>query len=146
MNSIERLKRYNELTQEAASTTPADPPVDAWPLEGGISFKDVQLRYRPELPLVLKGVTFDVRPGEKVGIIGRTGAGKSSLVQAIYRTVELAAGEVRVDGADLRALGLNTVRLSCLANGEGTEKANQQLRSRMAIIPQESFLFGGTVR
>ena len=109
MNSIERLKRYNRLSQEAASRLSSDPNAEVWPSQGGITFTDVQLRYRPELPLVLKGLTFDVPPGEKVGIIGRTGAGKSSLVQAIYRTVELAAGEVRVDGVDLSSVGLNTV-------------------------------------
>ena len=108
-NSVERLKHYSELESEAATTVPSDPPVSHWPSRGAITFKDVQLRYRPELPLVLKGLNFDVKAGEKVGIIGRTGAGKSSLVQSIYRTVELAGGSIMVDGVDLRGLGLRTV-------------------------------------
>jgi ABC-type multidrug transport system fused ATPase/permease subunit len=78
--------------------------------------------------LVLKGLTFDVKPGEKVGIIGRTGAGKSSIAQALFRTVELCEGKIEVDGRNLRSLGLEVVR------------------SRLAIIPQDAFLFGGTVR
>ena len=109
LNSVERLKYYCQLPTETASTLPTDPSPAAWPSEGGISFTNVELRYRPDLPLVLKGLTFEVKPGEKVGIIGRTGAGKTSLVQAIYRTVELAGGEIRVDGVDLRSLGLRTV-------------------------------------
>jgi ABC-type multidrug transport system fused ATPase/permease subunit len=80
------------------------------------------------LPLVLKGLTFDIKPGEKVGIIGRTGAGKSSIAQALFRTVELSDGKIEVDGRDLSRLGLEVVR------------------SRLAIIPQDAFLFGGTVR
>lgn len=83
--------------------------MQSWPSRGQISFTDVGLRYRPDLPLVLEGFTFDVRAGEKVGILGRTGAGKSSLVQAIYRTVELDQGRIVVDGVDLRTLGLHTV-------------------------------------
>lgn len=109
MISVERVKAYTELEQEAAAIKVSDPPVERWPAQGAISFTDVQLRYRPELRLVLKGLTFDVKPGEKVGIIGRTGAGKSSLVQATYRTVELAGGSIAVDGVDLRSLGLHTV-------------------------------------
>jgi len=77
---------------------------------------------------VLKGLTFDVKPGEKVGIIGRTGAGKSSIAQALFRTVELCEGKIEIDGRDLRSLGLEVVR------------------SRLAIIPQDAFLFGSTVR
>jgi ABC-type multidrug transport system fused ATPase/permease subunit len=117
MNSIERVRRYATLEQEAASVLPSDTDLDAWPSVGAITFSDVQLKYRPELPLVLKGLSFEVRPGEKVGILGRTGAGKSSLVQAVYRTVELAGGSISVDGVDLRNVGLQTVRCGriCLA-------------------------------
>ena len=141
-NAVERLKHYCELEQEAPALQPADPPIEQWPTQGAISFRDIRLRYRPGLPLVLKGLSFEVKPGEKVGIIGRTGAGKSSLVQAIYRTVELSGGQISVDGVNLRNLGLQTVSILsgviCSADG--------QIRSRMAIIPQEPFLFGGTVR
>lgn len=112
LNSVERLKHYCQLGSEAALTLPSDPPILAWPNQGAISFTDVQLRYRPELPLILKGLSFDVNAGEKIGIIGRTGAGKSSLIQAIYRTVELSGGKISVDGQDLGALGLRTVCLT----------------------------------
>ena len=73
------------------------------------------MRYRPDLPLVLDGLTFHVNPGEKVGIIGRTGAGKSSIAQALFRTVELCGGKISVDGRDLRGIGLDTVSCSRLA-------------------------------
>lgn len=117
MNSIERVRRYATLEQEAASVLSSDTDLDAWPSAGAINFSDVQLKYRPELPLVLKGLTFDVRPGEKVGILGRTGAGKSTLVQAVYRTVELAGGSISVDGVDLRNVGLQTVCCGCIHLG-----------------------------
>jgi ABC-type multidrug transport system fused ATPase/permease subunit len=108
---------------------PDDPkPEEPWPTAGAVSFENVQLRYRPDLPLVLKGLTFNIKPGQKIGIIGRTGAGKSSIAQALFRTVELCEGRIVVDGKDLRNLGLTAVR------------------SRLAIIPQDAFLFGGTVR
>ena len=86
------------------------------------------MKYRPDLPLVLKGLTFDIKPAEKIGIIGRTGAGKSSIAQALFRTIELSGGKIEIDGRDLRDLGLDIVR------------------SRLSIIPQDAFLFGGTVR
>lgn len=141
MNAIERIKRYVQLEQEAAHNKPTDPPAELWPSVGEMSFKGVQLRYRPDLPFVLKGLDFHVKAGEKVGIIGRTGAGKSSLIQAIYRTVEIAAGEMVVDGVNLQSLGLETVG-RCLSRS----RSNEQLPSRMSIIPQEPFLFSGTVR
>lgn len=123
------MQHYRELEAEAEGQLPSDPkPDEPWPAAGAVSFENVQLRYRPDLPLVLKGLTFDVKPGEKVGIIGRTGAGKSSIAQALFRTVELCEGKIEVDGRDLRSLGLEVVR------------------SRLAIIPQDAFLFGGTVR
>ncbi len=85
-------------------------------------------RYRPELDLVLTNVTFSVRSGEKIGIIGRTGSGKSSLVAALFRLCESAEGSIHIDGFDIATLGL------------------QDLRSRLTIIPQEPVIFSGTVR
>lgn len=79
-----QVLHYTELPSEGATTTPHDPPA-SWPEQGSIEFKDVDLAYREGLPLVLKGVTFAVNPGEKVGVVGRTGAGKSSLLQALFR-------------------------------------------------------------
>jgi ABC-type multidrug transport system fused ATPase/permease subunit len=103
------VKHYCTLEQEAPATKSSDPPLGHWPTRGAISFRDVHLQYRPDLPTVLKGLSFDVREGEKVGVIGRTGAGKSSLVQSLYRTVELAKGSICIDGVNLRDLGLDTV-------------------------------------
>ncbi|OCF43886.1 hypothetical protein I317_02329 [Kwoniella heveanensis CBS 569] len=128
MNCVERLDHYNKLESEAPPILPSDPPAEKWPSQGSITFQDVSLRYRPELPLVLKNLSFEVKAGEKVGIIGRTGAGKSSVAQGLFRTVEVESGEIRVDGLDLRSIGLET------------------LRSRLAIIPQDAFLFAGTIR
>ena len=107
-NNVERVQYYNDLAVEANPVLHTDPGLE-WPSQGQIEFQDVQLQYRPDLPLVLKGLTFSINPGEKVGIIGRTGAGKSSIAQALFRTVELCGGKISVDGRDLRGLGLDTV-------------------------------------
>ncbi|WVQ83340.1 hypothetical protein IAT38_005479 [Cryptococcus sp. DSM 104549] len=129
MNTVERVQYYASLPTEASPTLPEDPsPDEKWPTDGAVSFKDVQMRYRPDLPLVLKGVNFDIRPGEKVGVIGRTGAGKSSIAQVLFRTVEICGGTIEIDGKDTRSLGMDT------------------LRQRIAIIPQDTFLFGGSIR
>ncbi|KAJ7630119.1 multidrug resistance-associated ABC transporter [Mycena polygramma] len=127
MNSVERLLTYAELPAEGAATTPEDPP-SSWPDRGEIHFKNAEMAYREGLPLVLKGVTFDVRPGEKIGIVGRTGAGKSSLLQALFRMVELQSGEINIDGHDISKVGLDV------------------LRGRLALVPQDSVLFLGTLR
>lgn len=109
MNSVERIKHFAELPQEDEQHRRGDPASTDWPTEGKVSFQNVQLRYRPELPTVLRGLTFDVPRGTSVGIVGRTGAGKSSIVQALYRTVELCGGVIEIDGLDIRHLGLETV-------------------------------------
>ncbi|KAF5354262.1 hypothetical protein D9756_007067 [Leucocoprinus leucothites] len=127
MNAVERVLHYTELPEEGDSTKPDD-PLPSWPPGGAISFQNVELAYRPGLPLVLKDVSFDVRPGEKVGIVGRTGAGKSSLLQALFRMVEVQAGNIQIDGVDIRNVGLDT------------------LRTRLALVPQDSTLFLGTLR
>ncbi|ETL39071.1 hypothetical protein L916_09497, partial [Phytophthora nicotianae] len=103
------------------------PPLD-WPTAGAISFNRVDLRYRPGLPRVLRGLTFSVNAKEKVGIVGRTGAGKSSLIVGLMRLVELDAGSITIDGVDISKIGLH------------------DLRSNIAIIPQDPVLFSGTVR
>lgn len=127
MNAVERVLHYSELEPEGDATTPNDPPM-TWPSKGHISFENVELAYREGLPLVLKGVSFDVKPGEKVGIVGRTGAGKSSLLQALFRTVELQGGKIEIDGQNIRSIGLDV------------------LRGRLALVPQDSTLFLGTLR
>ncbi|KAJ7730232.1 multidrug resistance-associated ABC transporter [Mycena maculata] len=127
MNSVERILTYAELPSEGAATTPDDPP-SSWPDRGEIAFRDVEMSYREGLPLVLKGVSFDIKPGEKVGIVGRTGAGKSSLLQALFRMVELQSGKIEIDGHNIRNIGLDV------------------LRGRLALVPQDSVLFLGTLR
>jgi ATP-binding cassette subfamily C (CFTR/MRP) protein 1 len=99
-----------------------------WPSQGKIVVNNVCLRYRENLPLVLNQCSFTVQPREKIGIVGRTGAGKSSLVTALLRLVELESGEVLIDDINTRSIGLNT------------------LRSVMAVIPQDPVLFSGTIR
>ncbi|KAJ9214480.1 hypothetical protein DTO166G4_3884 [Paecilomyces variotii] len=128
MNSAERLHYYGlSLEQEAPEHTAVDLP-QSWPERGEIVFDNVQMRYRAELPLVLQGLSLHIQPGEKVGIVGRTGAGKSSIMSALFRLVELSGGSITIDN-----ININTVGLS-------------DLRSRMSIIPQDPTLFKGTVR
>ncbi|XP_040839365.1 ATP-binding cassette sub-family C member 10 isoform X1 [Ochotona curzoniae] len=131
--SVERLEEYCcDLPQE-----PQEPP--GWPqqphqqgvswlTQGSVEFQDVVLVYRPGLPHALDGVTFRVQPGEKLGIVGRTGSGKSSLLLVLFRLLEPSSGRVLLDGVDTSQLQL------------------AELRSQLAVIPQEPFLFSGTVR
>lgn len=129
MNSVERLHAYAfNMPQEAAYERPEKVPAPEWPPSGYIQFNNVSLRYREKLPLVLKDLSFGAYPGEKVGICGRTGAGKSSIMVALYRLAELDSGSITIDGIDTSGLGLH------------------DLRSRLSIIPQDPVLFEGTVR
>lgn len=129
MNSVERLHSYAfNLPQEAAYERPEFRPPPEWPMAGYIQFTNVSMRYRPSLPLVLKDLNFGVYPGEKVGICGRTGAGKSSIMTGLYRLNELEAGSITIDGRDISQMGL------------------RDLRSKLLIIPQDPVLFQGTIR
>ena len=127
MTAVERLTAFDELPQEAAYHVNGDVSAD-WPQRGGIIFTDAKLRYRPELELVMKGINASIRPGEKVGICGRTGSGKSTLMVALFRLVELSAGRIEIDGVDISGVGL------------------ERLRSSLSIIPQDAVLFSGSVR
>ncbi|CED82131.1 multidrug resistance-associated abc transporter [Phaffia rhodozyma] len=127
MNTAERVSHYAHLSPEGAVQTSNDPP-KAWPEQGVVEFKNVRMRYREGLPEILKGVSFKTRPGEKVGIVGRTGAGKSSIVQALFRIVELSGGSIEVDGRDISEIGLDA------------------LRQGLAVVPQDALLYAGTVR
>ncbi|THU93933.1 multidrug resistance-associated ABC transporter [Dendrothele bispora CBS 962.96] len=127
MNAVERILVYSELPSEGDPTTPNDPP-PSWPDKGEVRFSNVELAYRPGLPLVLQDISFHVKPGEKIGIVGRTGAGKSSIVQALLRMVEVQAGKIEIDGVNTRNIGLDT------------------LRGKLALVPQDSILFLGTLR
>ncbi|ORY40364.1 P-loop containing nucleoside triphosphate hydrolase protein [Rhizoclosmatium globosum] len=127
MNSVERLDHYHtNIPSEAAMDLPL--PRESWPETGSISFNKAEMRYRPDLPPVLKNLTLEVRGGEKIGIVGRTGAGKSSIISALYRLVELSDGAISIDGVDLTTVGL------------------RQLRTSLSIIPQAPILFQGTIR
>ncbi|KAL0059429.1 hypothetical protein AAF712_013819 [Marasmius tenuissimus] len=128
MNAVERVLVYTELPDEDGGTLPGEQPPASWPDKGEIKFTNVDLAYRKELPLVLKNVTFSINAGEKIGVVGRTGAGKSSLIQALLRLVEVREGTIEIDGRNTRH-----VDLSCL-------------RGRLALVPQDSILFLGTLR
>lgn len=127
MNAVERLLYYGtELEEEAPLKTVE--VRKSWPEKGEIIFDNVEMRYRAGLPLVLSGLSMHVRGGERIGIVGRTGAGKSSIMSTLFRLVELSGGHITIDGLDISTIGL------------------QDLRSRLAIIPQDPTLFRGTVR
>ncbi|KAH9796192.1 ABC transporter C family member 2 [Citrus sinensis] len=128
LNAVERVGTYIDLPSEAPGMVESNRPPPAWPSSGSIKFEDVVLRYRPELPPVLHGLSFTVSPSEKVGIVGRTGAGKSSMLNALFRIVELERGEISIDGCDVSKFGLT------------------DLRKVLSIIPQSPVLFSGTVR
>nr|CAD7203960.1 unnamed protein product [Timema douglasi] len=126
--AVERIKEYVELKQEAPWENPKHPVSKDWPTEGKVEFKNYQVRYREGLDLVLKGIDVTIKGGEKVGIVGRTGAGKSSLTLALFRIIEPAGGSILIDDVDISQLGLHV------------------LRSRITIIPQDPVLFSGSLR
>jgi ABC-type multidrug transport system fused ATPase/permease subunit len=127
MNAVERLQYYGTKLEEEAPLKTIEVR-ESWPESGEIVFDKVEMRYRPGLPLVLRGLSIHVRGGERIGIVGRTGAGKSSIMSTLFRLVELSGGHITIDGIDISTMGL------------------QDLRSRLAIIPQDPTLFRGTVR
>ncbi|CAB9522599.1 Multiple drug resistance-associated protein-like transporter 1 [Seminavis robusta] len=133
MVAVERVKDYCDLTEEADRKCDDDDRLmsksgtDSWP-RGEIIFDNAKLRYRSELPLVLKGLDIHIPAGSKVGIVGRTGAGKSTLMIALLRLVELDSGRILMDGVDASTVGLAL------------------LRSKIAVIPQDPVLFSGTIR
>ncbi|GJP59749.1 hypothetical protein CLOP_g15118 [Closterium sp. NIES-67] len=126
--AVDRIRHFSAIPSEAPLIVEGNRPSADWPNRGSISFENLQMRYREAMPLVLKGVTVTFRGGEKVGVVGRTGSGKSTLVAALFRLVEPVGGRVMIDGVDISTIGL------------------QDLRSRLAIIPQDPTLFEGTVR
>ncbi|KAL8950107.1 MAG: hypothetical protein Q9222_003834 [Ikaeria aurantiellina] len=125
MNAMERIVEYSEIPTEKqeGSHVPA-----AWPTEGNLDIKDLVAGYAPDLPPVLKGLSFSVAKNQRIGVVGRTGAGKSSLTLALFRFLEAREGSVVIDGIDISQISLH------------------DLRSRLAIIPQDPVLFSGTVR
>lgn len=129
LTSMGRIHEYcKELREEAPQHLATSGAPKEWPTRGEVVFEEVCLRYRDELPLVLRNISFLIKGGDKVGIVGRTGAGKSSILVSLMRLRELESGRILLDGVDIRKLGLH------------------QLRSSVAVIPQDPVLFQGTVR
>ncbi|CAL1543597.1 unnamed protein product [Lymnaea stagnalis] len=128
--SVKRILEYCNVKESETMESIAvlgRPPSD-WPQAGVVVFNNVKLRYRPELPLALKGLTFKVESHEKIGIVGRSGAGKTSISVALFRLVELESGQIFIDGQDISHI------------------THDDLRSRLSIIPQDPVLFAGTIR
>lgn len=126
--SVERVLGYANLPSEAPEEIPANKPPASWPSAGSIEFDQFSMRYRPELPLCLNEVSVSIKGGDRVGVVGRTGAGKSSLTLALFRILEAGSGRILIDGVDIGTLGLN------------------DLRNQISIIPQDPQLFEGSLR
>ncbi|XP_042518498.1 ABC transporter C family member 3-like [Macadamia integrifolia] len=126
--SIERILQYAYIPSEPPLSIEENKPGHEWPSQGKIDIVDLQVRYAPHLPLVLKGVTCTLPEGIKIGIVGRTGSGKSTLVQTLFHMLEPIAGQIWIDGINIFKIGL------------------QDLRSRLSIIPQDPTMFEGTIR
>ncbi|KAH0554301.1 probable multidrug resistance-associated protein lethal(2)03659 [Cotesia glomerata] len=128
MTSVERVLEYTNIESEPAlESLPDKKPKDDWPPRGKVEFKNVYLSYSPLEPPVLKNLNFTIEPREKIGIVGRTGAGKSSLISALFRLADIE-GNIEIDGIDTGKIGLH------------------DFRAKISIIPQEPFLFSGTLR
>ncbi|VDO55757.1 unnamed protein product [Haemonchus placei] len=130
MTSVERVTYYSENIQSEGdweTRKGVDVPKE-WPQNGQIDFQSVKLRYRPKFPMALNDVTFEIKPKEKIGVIGRTGSGKSSIGNVLYRLYPLTWGRIFIDGVDIATIGLH------------------RLRKAMSVIPQDPVLFAGTIR
>ncbi|XP_028758272.1 ABC transporter C family member 5 isoform X2 [Neltuma alba] len=126
--SIERIYQYSQIPSEAPTVIEDTRPPSTWPENGTISIIDLKVRYKENLPLVLHGTSCTFPGGKKIGIVGRTGSGKSTLIQALFRLVEPSSGSIHIDDIDITSIGLH------------------DLRSRLSIIPQDPTLFEGTIR
>lgn len=128
MNAVERVQEYIENEPESDYIIPDSRPPINWPSRGEIEVNNLSLRYAPDLPRVIEDVTFKVDSFSKVGIVGRTGAGKSTIITSFFRFLEAETGTIKIDGVDISKIGL------------------KDLRGNMAIIPQDPILFVGTIR
>ncbi len=126
--SVERVLEYSRLPSEAPEIIHRHRPPISWPAQGGVEFQNYSTRYREGLELVLKNINLSIKPHEKIGVVGRTGAGKSSLTLALFRIIEPTSGNIVIDGLNTSTIGL------------------LDLRRRLAIIPQDAALFEGTIR
>ncbi|KAM0420337.1 hypothetical protein ACHAPT_011879 [Fusarium lateritium] len=127
MNALERILEFTEVETEAETET-GDVVPATWPTQGLVQVCHITARYRSTGPDVLRNVSLALEPGQRVGIVGRTGAGKSSLILALFRLLHLSAGSILIDGVDISTIHPRT------------------LRSRLAIVPQDPILFSGTIR
>ncbi|XP_028951948.2 putative ABC transporter C family member 15 [Malus sylvestris] len=128
MISVERILQFTNIPSEAPLVIEDCRPAPEWPMAGRIELENLHVQYNPALPTILKGITCTFPGMKKIGIVGRTGSGKSTLIQALFRVVEPSGGRILIDGVDISKIGL------------------QDLRSRLSIIPQDPTLFQGTVR
>ncbi|CAF0928035.1 unnamed protein product [Brachionus calyciflorus] len=128
LTSVERIREYCNTPQEAEWENKNYKPDPQWPHNGQIKFKDYSVRYREDLDYALRNLSFDIKPAEKIGIVGRTGAGKSSLSLSLFRLLESKEGEIIIDGMNIKRMGLH------------------DLRQKLTIIPQDPVLFSGTLR
>ncbi|CAA0839063.1 ABC transporter C family member 3 [Striga hermonthica] len=126
--SVERILQYTSIPSEPPLVVESNRPDSHWPTQGEVSINELQVRYAPHLPLVLRGLTCTFLGAKRTGIVGRTGSGKSTLIQALFRIVEPAAGQISIDGVNILSIGLH------------------DLRSRLSIIPQDPTMFEGTIR
>lgn len=128
MISVERILQYTKVPSEAPLVIESSRPEPNWPANGKIELQNLHVQYTPSLPRVLKGITCTFHGQKKIGVVGRTGSGKSTLIQALFRVVEPTEGQILIDGVNISSMGL------------------QDLRSRLSIIPQDPTLFQGTMR
>ncbi|XP_042505969.1 ABC transporter C family member 10-like [Macadamia integrifolia] len=126
--SVERLNQYLHIPSEASEVIEENRPPPSWPAVGKVEICDLEIRYRPDTPLVLSGISCTFEGGHKIGIVGCTGSGKTTLISALFRLVEPADGKIIIDNIDISTIGLH------------------DLRSRIGIIPQDPTLFNGTIR
>ncbi|CAN6819151.1 unnamed protein product [Brassica oleracea] len=126
--SVERILQYASVPSEPPLVIESNRPEQSWPSRGQVDIHDLQVRYAPHMPLVLRGITCTFKGGLRTGIVGRTGSGKSTLIQTLFRIVEPSAGEIKIDGVNILTIGLHDLRL------------------RLSIIPQDPTMFEGTVR
>ncbi|PNX80441.1 ABC transporter C family member 3-like protein, partial [Trifolium pratense] len=126
--SVERILQYTSIPCEAPLVIKDNQPDHSWPSFGEVHIQDLQVQYAPHLPLVLRGITCTFTAGAKTGIVGRTGSGKTTLVQALFRLVEPVAGQILIDNINISLIGIH------------------DLRSKLSIIPQDPTMFEGTVR
>lgn len=128
MAAVQRIVEFKDTPTEDSHQAQTLAVPSSWPQQGALKLEGVDMRYQDHLPLALKGINLDIRPGEKVGIVGRTGSGKSSIIMTCFRMIECAGGKIELDGQDLSQSPLSEVR------------------GRLGVIPQDSWLFSGTIR